>query len=411
MLNTLSKRRTGYVFDEWYMWHDSGSISFTKFMQPGPSQEDPETKRRIHNLIQVSGLYDKLIPIKARHATKEQILLFHTEKYHNLIMEGSLQSKGSDGGEQCRFGFGGYEIATLSCGGVLNAIDAVLDNTVDNAYCLVRPPGHHAIADKGMGFCIFNNIVIGAKYLRTLNRNIHRVAIVDYDVHHGNGTQEAFWDDNNTLFISLHQDNNYPQGCGTINEIGSEKAKGTTINIPLPPGSGSGAYYYAFDKVVIPALEKFQPDFILVSSGFDPSYADRLAAMMLSSEAFANITQRLMDAANKLCNGKIVFCHEGGYSPDYVPYCGLAVLEELSGFKTQVTDPYLTEVSNWGYQSLQSHQKLVVDKVITLLDLQSDTFVNEIQNQITKDIENQLSLVNDKEIIQHILSSLQVKYT
>eukprot|EP01035_Chromulina_nebulosa_P019008 gene19008-24827_t len=364
-------RKTGYVFEELYMWHDAGSISFSRWVQPGESWENESTKRRIHNLIVVSGVHDLLIPIKARYASKEEILLFHTEEYHNKIAELSLLSKGGDGGEQCRFSQGGYDLATLSAGGLLAAVDATISGKIENAYCLVRPPGHHAIADKGMGFCIFNNVVIAAKYAKRLNVGINRIAIVDYDVHHGNGTQSAFWDDSETLFISLHQDNNYPQGVGSINEIGGENARGSTINIPLPPGSGTGAYLYAFNTVVLPALDKFKPDLILVSSGFDASYADRLGAMMLSSEAFKQIATLLVQSAEKLCKGRIIFAHEGGYSPDYVPFCGLAVIEALLGIKSAVEDPYQTEVRQWGYQSLQPHQKSIIDAVAALVELTS----------------------------------------
>lgn len=182
---------------------------------------------------------------------------------------------------------------------------------ITNAYCLVRPPGHHAVANRGMGFCIFNNIALTALYARALNVGFKKVAIVDYDVHWGNGTQEAFWNDPNVLFISLHQDNNYPQGGGTLSEIGGEDSLGTTINIPLPPGTGSGGYYYAFERVVLPALSRFKPDLILVSSGFDANYMDPLAAMALSSAAFGNLARQLVLAAETHCQGKIIFLHEG----------------------------------------------------------------------------------------------------
>jgi len=360
----MKSSKTGYVFDEKYMWHDPGSISFSRWVEPGEPWENAATKRRLHSLLCVSGVLDKLETITPRIATREEITRYHTQEYHDRIVRESLQEQGGDGGELARFARGGYEIAALSAGGLLKAVEAVNQGRVKNAYCLVRPPGHHAVADKGMGFCIFNNIVLGALHSKALG--LKRVAIVDYDVHHGNGTQEAFWNDNDTLFISLHQDNNYPIGTGGMSEIGGSKAQGSTINLPMPPGSGTGAYNYAFDKVVIPAIHRFKPDIILVSSGFDASDADPLGSMMLSSEAFGEFAKKLSCAAELLCQGKIVFAHEGGYSKDYVPFCGLAVIQAISGISSDVEDPYLEEIRNRGYQECQPHQKALVDSVALL---------------------------------------------
>jgi len=195
---------------------------------------------------------------------------------------------------------------------------------------------------------------------------LQRIAIVDYDVHHGNGTQDAFWNDPDTLFISLHQDSNYPHNTGAISERGGPAALGSTINLPLPPGTGGGGYAYAFERVVMPALYAFKPDLILVSSGFDASYVDPLARMMLSSEDFASFTTQMCQAAKDMCGGKIVFCHEGGYSKDYVPFCGLAVVQALSGLPSTLSDPYIGEIKQWKYHELQAHQAAVVDTVAAL---------------------------------------------
>lgn len=362
-MTSSSTTRTGYVFDERYMWHDTGNLRGNEWLEPTEHWENTATKRRLHNLVNISGLIDHLHPVKARHATREEIIRFHKPSYHDHIK--GLNNSGGDAGELVPFAPGGYEIATLSAGGVLTAIEAVMDGVIDNAYCLVRPPGHHAISDKGMGFCIFNNIAIGALHARTLNKpcgKVQRVAIIDYDVHHGNGTQDAFWNDPDCLFISLHQDNNYPQGSGGVNEVGGELAKGANINIPLPPGSGSGAYRYAFESVVLPALDRFKPDLILVSSGFDASFQDPLASMMLCSEDYRFFATVLREAARRHCGGRIVFAHEGGYSKDYVPFCGLAVIEAISDHRTKVVDHYAEEAKEWGYQKVQAHQAAIIDQ-------------------------------------------------
>jgi acetoin utilization deacetylase AcuC-like enzyme len=261
IVSTVPKRKTGYIYEDMMMWHNSGSLSFNKWVEPSESWESPLTKSRINGLLEASGLARVLTRIRARRATKEEVLRFHTESYVDSIKARSDEN-GGDAGEVARFGHGGYEIALTSAGGVLRAVEAVMsdlssEDHIDNAYCLVRPPGHHAERDRGRGFCIFNNIALAALHARHLHKQRNpnsdhelRVAIVDYDVHHGNGTQQAFWEDPNTLFISIHQDSNYPIGTGTINETGDPVlAPGSTINIPMPPGSGSGAYSYVFDQV------------------------------------------------------------------------------------------------------------------------------------------------------------------
>lgn len=296
---STKSRITGYIFDELCMWHDAGSVSYYKYIEPGEPWEHVDTKRRINNLLYATGMIHNLKLIKSRYANRNEIERFHTSRYIDEIISKSNDNGGVVGNieDQVRFAKGGYEIALLGVGCVLAAIEALLiEKTITNAYCLVRPPGHHAIRDCGMGFCIFNNIVLAGYHARVITNNkINRIAVVDYDVHHGNGTQEAFWDDENALLICIHQDSNYPIGTGTLNEIGN---KNNIINIPLPPGSGDGAYEYTFNRVVIPALYRFKPDIILVSSGFDASYADPLSAMMLSSNCYGFMTEQLMKAAD-----------------------------------------------------------------------------------------------------------------
>jgi acetoin utilization deacetylase AcuC-like enzyme len=386
--------RTGFVFEEKYMWHNPGNLSENDWIEPCEHWENADTKRRFYHLLSISNLLEQLHPIKARTALRSEITLFHTSCYHDNVEQLSAKN-GGNAGELAFFAKGGYDIASLSVGGVLAAVEAVLNGQIDNAYCLVRPPGHHAEKDKGMGFCIFNNIAIAALYAKSFKSlNINKIAIIDYDVHHGNGTQQAFWNDPDVLFVSLHQDNNYPVGEGSIEQIGGENAVGTNINIPLPPGSGTGAYEYAFSKVVIPAIDRFKPDFIFVSSGFDAAFCDPLASMILTSEAFGNMAKRLIEAANAHCQGRIIFAHEGGYSKDYVPFCGVAVVEALSGIKTNVEDPYLDEVKQWGYQSCQVHQKEVIDKVVNLHhfhlndDSKSASLLNRNNVLVVKNIEN-----------------------
>ncbi|KAF1781582.1 Histone deacetylase domain [Phytophthora cactorum] len=323
----------GYVYDERYLWHRPWSQHYSALVEPFRHWESPETKRRFHSLLAVSGLLDQLVTIKPQIATKAQLERVHTRRYLEELERLSLREEGGNAGEEAPFSQFAFDIARLS---------------VEESLLL---------STRGMGFCLLNNVAITAKHLlETCSTQIKKIAIVDYDVHHGNGTQEAFYDDDRVLFISLHQANNYPADSGAVAEEEKERDSDSTL-----------ICHYRQDPV--PALESFKPDFVLVSSGFDASYADPLAAMILSSSVFRFMAHELIEAAKRLCRGRIVFAHEGGYSETYVPFCGAAVLEELLGIQDvgkQIKDPFLSEVERWAYQELQEHQKKVVDTVVDL---------------------------------------------
>jgi acetoin utilization deacetylase AcuC-like enzyme len=350
------------------MWHDTGSSAWVTpaglTVEPLGHIENADGKRRIRNLIEVSGLMDHLVQLRPRPATEDEIARLHTREYMERIKRASSEA-GGDAGELTPFGPGSYEIALLAAGGCITAVDAVLDGKVDNAYALVRPPGHHAEKDQGRGFCIFANTALAAAHARQA-RGLSRVAIVDWDVHHGNGTEHAFYDDPTVLTISIHQDNNYPPGSGAIEDTGVREGLGYNINIPLPAGSGVGAYVATFDRVVAPALRAFKPELILVASGLDASAMDPLASMMMTSDGYRKLTQVMLAVAREVCGGRLVACHEGGYSPAYVPYCGLAILEEMAGVRTGLEDPLLGLLAAFGGQELQPHQDAVIQKAARL---------------------------------------------
>lgn len=363
--------RTGFVWDERYMWHDTGNaaafIPAGGPVQPDEHVENPEPKRRLHNLLDYSGLLETLQSIEPRKATREELLRFHTGDYVDKIKRLSEES-GGDAGELTPFGSGSYDIARLSAGGVMEATDAVLDGTVDNAYALVRPPGHHAEADMGRGFCLFGNVVLAAKHALA-ERDVDRIAVVDFDVHHGNGTQKAFYDDPNVLPISLHQANYYPQDTGAVDEVGEGDGRGYNLNVPLPPGSGIGAYEAAFEEVVVPALDEFDPDLIYLAAGADSSALDPMGRMMLHSDAYRKLTRLLVEAAENYCDGNLVASHEGGYSSAYAPFAGLAIIEALRGEETDVKDPFMSMFAEMGYQDLQQHQQEVIEEAATNLNI------------------------------------------
>ena len=364
---------TGYVWEELYGWHDTGTaaglLSPGIDVQPYQHFESAETKVRLASLLEVSGLTKSLTRIPAVAATEEQVLRVHTKDYVERIKKESAQPKGGDCGDGTSpFGHGSFEIALLAVGGAIEATRAVVSGQVRNAYALIRPPGHHSRPTTGMGFCIFANAAIAIKFAQT-ELGVKRIATVDWDVHHGNGTQEIFYSDPNVLTISLHQDGLFPANSGHIADRGEGDGDGFAINVPLQPGSGNGAYVEAIQRVVVPALRKFKPELIVVPSGFDASAADPLGRMQVTPTGYRAMTQELMAIADEVCDGKIIMTHEGGYSPFYVPYCGLAVLETLSGVKTGIADSITPTWDELPGQDCQPEQSARIDQVVSAFNL------------------------------------------
>jgi len=349
---------TGLVAHERYFWHDPGSgagfSTSNPFAQPDHHPESPDSKRRLLALLEVSGPAD--------HA---ELRYFHTERYIECVRRLSA-GHGGPIGDSASVGTGSYEIAVLAAGGCIEAADAVLAGRIKNAYALVRPPGHHAEADQGRGYCVFGNAVLLVRHAQRV-RGLHRVAVIDWDVHHGNGTESAFIGDPSVLTVSIHQDRCYPVDAGQLGVTGTGPGAGANLNIPLPAGSGHGAYIATFDRVVLPALERFRPQLIVVASGLDASAMDPLGRMLCTSETYRAMASRIVAAAGSLCGGRVVATHEGGYSNAYVPFCGLAVIEEFAGIRTSVVDPYLEELMQMGGQELQPHQAAAIEAAAALV--------------------------------------------
>lgn len=354
---------TGWNFHELYLWHETGNAAqfFPPglMIEPGEHAENAQTKRRFRNLLEVSGLLDKLTTIPSVPLNEDDLALLHDWSYIRRIKAQS-DAGGGEASPLTPFGKGSYEIAVLAAGGTTAIMNGVLSGRIENGYALVRPPGHHAEPAMGMGFCLFGNIPLAI----LKNRQAHqfdRVAVVDWDVHHGNGTQAAFYDDPSVLTISVHQDRLYPPTSGERSERGQGRGEGFNLNIPLPAGCGHGAYMAVFERIVLPALERYRPDLIVVACGFDAAASDPLGRMMLHSETYRQMTRMLKQAAEILCGGRLMMSHEGGYSASYVPYCGLAVLEELSGLRTGIDDPFLPLFEGYAGQATEPHQAVFID--------------------------------------------------
>lgn len=335
---------TGFFWDERCFWHAGGNYAATLriggLVQPlaaGGLPESPETKRRLKNLMDVTGLTRDLAEQSADLATWEDMARVHPESYLSEFKRLS-DDGGGELGQRTPFATGGYEIAALSAGLAVGAVDAVLNGSLDNAYALSRPPGHHCLPDFPNGFCLLANIAIAIETAKA-RHGLGKVAVIDWDVHHGNGTEAIFYDRSDVLTISLHQEGNYPIDTGDVTDRGTGAGTGLNINVPMPAGSGHAAYLETMDQIVSPALERFQPDMIIVACGFDASAYDPLAQMLATADTFRQMTLRTKAAARELCNGRLVLVHEGGYSEVYVPFCGHATIEALSGSKIVAADP------------------------------------------------------------------------
>ncbi len=249
---------------------------------------------------------DRLLMLSPRKATKEEIMYCHTVEKDVVSERKCLSTGDTDVSERS------FEAAIMAAGGVLAAVDAVMDGSARNAFCLPRPPGHHATIDAGMGFCIFNNVAIGAKYLQKKYK-VKRVLIIDWDVHHGNGTQDIFYDDPSVFYFSTHQWPCFP-GTGRASDTGTGAGKGFTLNCPFPLGSGGHEVIGAFKEQLLPAMKKFKPEFIFISAGFDARVYDLVGNFLLNDKDFADLTDIVMKMAAEYSSQRVVSVLEGGYT-------------------------------------------------------------------------------------------------
>ncbi len=294
-----SQKKTGFVYHADYLKHDTGA----------QNPERPERLQASIKVLQASDFWEELHQIEATPATPEQLCYAHIQEHIDRVRWHCENSLPLD--YDTPTSLASYDIARLSTGGVLRIADAVMAGTVSNAFALVRPPGHHATPTRSMGFCLFNNVAVAARYLQR-EHGVDRVAIIDWDVHHGNGTQDIFYDDPSVFFFSVHQVPLYP-GTGMANEIGTGGAVGTTLNIPMCPGSEPSNYIEAFQKTLKPALIDFSPDFLIISAGFDAHRLDPLAAINMTADGFASLTDILCEIAAETCEGRLISALEGGY--------------------------------------------------------------------------------------------------
>ncbi len=349
---------TLFLTDERTFWHCTGvqALFFPvgDWVEPPSGSygaDTPASKRRLLNLVRASGFDTHLDVRSAAPATREDLLRVHPASYIDEFKRLS-DASGGELGLFAPFSKGGFEIAAVSSGLAVEALDAVLSGTARNAYALCRPAGHHCLANEPMGFCLLANIPIAIEAAKA-RHGLGKVAVVDWDVHHGNGTQSIFYDRGDVLTISVHQDRCFPPGYSGFEDRGEGAGLGANLNVPLPAGSGHDTYLAALDRVVIPALRQFQPDLIVVASGLDANGFDPLARQMLHSDSFRAMTKRMVHVADELCSGRLAVIHEGGYSEAYVPFCGMAILEALAAKRSAVIDPEL-----WFIEAQQPNERM-----------------------------------------------------
>lgn len=312
------KRITGIVTDARYLDH----------VPEGHIPERPARLEGIYRRLKERHLDTSLIPIPAVLAAPGDILRVHTPEYFQrlsstadrdqvILTPDTMTSSGS------------FEAAMLAAGGFCAAVSAVIKGSVENAFAIVRPPGHHAERSRAMGYCLFNNVAIGAAFARQAF-GLKRILIVDWDVHHGNGTQHVFEDDSGVFFFSSHQFPHFP-GTGHFTSTGRGSGEGYTMNVPLPRGYGDGEYAAIFEDLLPPLAEAYKPEMILVSAGFDTHRGDPMGGMKMSAQGFAVLTRCLVSIADRCCEGRLAMVLEGGYHIDSLGGCVEAVLREMSG--------------------------------------------------------------------------------
>jgi acetoin utilization deacetylase AcuC-like enzyme len=308
--------------------HKTAIVTDRSYMKHFAGRSHPERPERAEVMIQMAeGLKRDHLQFRApREATLEEIALCHRPEYIEAVERTSHLDR-FDFDPDTHTSRDSYRTALLAAGGVLTAVETVFDGAAENAFAIVRPPGHHALPARAMGFCFFNNVAIAAEWL-IRNKGFKRVMVIDWDLHHGNGTQDIFYDSSEVLYASTHQYPHYP-GTGSMQEVGAGEGLGYTVNAPMPAEFGDSEYLRVFDELIIPIGRAFKPQFILVSAGFDCHWRDPMGDMQVTEEGFVQMMRRIKRLAAECCDGKLVAALEGGYNLEAIAGSGAVVIDEM----------------------------------------------------------------------------------
>lgn len=342
----------------------TGIVYHKKYLEHEQSPTHPERKERLAytmDQLKEEGIFDnpKIKLLEPFEASIEDVLAVHTSSYIEFLRKESIRGGFIDWDTIVPVGL--FEVALLAAGGAIRAAKAVVEGEVDNAFAMIRPPGHHAKPNIGAGFCYLNNIAIAVKWLQ--RNGFRRILILDWDAHHGDGTQEIFYEDDGVLFISTHQMPLYP-GTGYPREVGAGDGEGYTINIPLPLGTSDEGYMMVFDEIIEPVAREFKPDFIAISAGQDNHFTDPITGLALTARGYAELMKRAVDLAKDLCDGKLMAVLEGGYSVEKaLPYTNLGIIAAMAGMDiSHIREPskYLVELK---WRKKESAIKKIQDNI------------------------------------------------
>jgi acetoin utilization deacetylase AcuC-like enzyme len=333
---------TALVWDDRFATHDMGRggiyLPAEGLVEDDVHIDNPARITRTRNLVRNAGLDDALLLAAPRDAEIDELLRVHSRDHVERMRAESASGRGDAGGGYTPMDARSFDLALLSAGSALTAMELVMRGEVQAAHAMLRRSGHHAWRDSGYGFCIFNNCAIAARAAQA-SFGAQRVAIVDIDAHHGNGSESIFIDDPSVLTVSIQQDRSFPVETGSVETVGKGKAQGTNVNVNLPAGTGDPGYLHAFERIVEPAVRAFRPDLLVVACGVDASLFDPLSRLGVTAAGFAEIAARLAAMAADVCGGRLVSVQEGGYSHVYAPFCWLAFLETIAGLPRH-DDPF-----------------------------------------------------------------------
>ncbi len=318
---------TGLVFDPIFLRHDTG---------PGHPETAARASRTLAHL-QAQDWFQALAPVAASACDPDWIRRVHDADYIERVASACASGQRFLDSPDVSISADSFQAALVACGGALAMADALMAGSIDNGFAMLRPPGHHAEKDTAHGFCLFNNVAVLARYLQA-EHGLDKILILDWDVHHGNGTQHLFEEDPSVLYVSTHQYPLYP-GTGSVSENGIGRGRGATLNCPMPAGATDDAYMRSFMEVILPAMDLFKPEAVLISAGFDAHFSDPLAQVNLSTGMYRWMSERMLEIANQHAGGRLLSLLEGGYNLDYLPQCVATHLRALGGIKEPEATP------------------------------------------------------------------------